>query len=246
MAAAAAGDIAAALAYQIKKEIAENYFGVRKTLEEEREDLITQMDQLLKAWEQDVLPYLARISYYLVNRESEEQFLILIHQEEWSDSLKAIQENRESREITAACSPGFALTVSGKYQQLVLALYREAGQKAGPLIETLNSLQKKAGLFNEELAEFQDRFNLLDILAFVKSIESKDDLKGVLGENTDLRAIPALERAMVIHPIDFTGEIHPRIRPLPPLADIKKSFEHLLTQTFHNHCSEVKNRLKKD
>jgi hypothetical protein len=242
---AAVGDIASALAYQIKKEIAENYFGGRKTLEEEREDLIKQMDRLSKAWVQEVLPYLARIFYYLVDQEAGKQFLAIIHQEEWLERLIAMQDNPAVHKVAATCSPGFALTAKGKLNKSVLALYQKAEQQSGPLIETWQTLIKKGRLFNEELADFQGRYNLLDILSFVRIIESTDDLKGVMGENTDPRAVPALEEAMVIHPVDFSRESHPLIHPLPALAKIKKPIAQLLSITFQDHCSEIEDRLKK-
>jgi hypothetical protein len=242
---AAVGDIASALAYQIKKEIAENYFGGRKALEEEREDLINQMDRLAKAWEQEVLPYLARIYYYLADQEAGKQFLVIIHQEEWLDRLIDIQDNPAVNHIVATCSPGFSLTARGKLNKSVLALYQKAEQKSGPLVETCQTLLKKGRLFNEELADFQGRYNLLDILSFVRTIESTDNLKGVMGENTDPRAVPALEEAMVIHPVDLSRESHPPIHPLPPFSKIKKPIAQLLSITFQDHCSEIEDRLKK-
>ena len=239
-----AGDISAALAYQVKKEIAENFFGTRKALEEEREDLIAQMVGLQKKWQREVLPFLERISFFLMDREAIRYFVGLIHQEACLQSLLAGTVKREDPSSVVFCSPAFAFTARGKYANLIFSLYREAEAKAGPLLQGLKGLLKRADLFNEELAAFQARFNWSDILAFIKNIENRNDLKGVLGENTDPRALPALEKTMVIKPLSFTRPGEHRLRALPPLKEIQKSLNYIINQTFQNHCPEIKKRLK--
>ncbi len=77
-----AGDIAAALAYQVKKEIAENYFGHRRELEEEREELLDQGKKIQKAWEQEVLAALRTIVALFPGPEKGRAFLALIGQED--------------------------------------------------------------------------------------------------------------------------------------------------------------------
>jgi hypothetical protein len=129
---------------------------------------------------------------------------------------------------------------------MILSLYRQAEAKARFLIQAYNLLLKKVDLFNEALAGFQARFNLSDILSFIKTIENQNDLKGVLGDNTDLQTLPALEKAMIIKSLRFGREGEPLIRPLPTLTEIQKSFNDLINETFQNHCPEIKKRLKEE
>jgi hypothetical protein len=200
---------------------------------------------LLKAWEEDILPILESILFYLVDEAAGKTFLNLIQQEDWSVSLKVPGEGQGKSAVAAYGSPSFALTARGKYKNRIKALYRTATGKADSLVQAFKALQKKGNLFNEELVQFQARFNLLDILSFIKSIESLDDLKGVLGENTDCRAIPALEKTMVLKPFTLSiGKAAAGIRILPPLAEIEKPLDDLIDQSFQNHCSEIKKRLR--
>jgi hypothetical protein len=238
------GDIAEALAYQIKKEIAENYFGTRKVLEEEREDLMVQISQLLKIWEKEVLSFLEGILYYLVDKESGKAFLRLIRQEAWRESSGALKESSPSKSIAALCLPAFALTTRGKYINLILSLYRKAEDQAGPLIQAFKALLTRVKMYNEELSEFQGRFNLLDILSFVKAMNNLDNLKGVLGDNSDPRAIPALEKTMVLKPIKLEEEVAFLIGPMPPLIEVQKPLRRLVGQAFQNHSAEIKKRLQ--
>jgi hypothetical protein len=238
------GDISAALAYQVKKEIAENFFGTRKALEEEREDLITQMGRLQKNWKGEVLPFLKRMVYFLVDRETGIQFVRLIQQEAWLGSLITSTEDQEAQPMAAHGTPALAFTAKGKYANLILSLYRNAEAKARSLIPAYSLLLKKADRFNEELAGFQARFNLADILSFIKSIENQNDLKGVLGDNSDLRTLPALEKAMVIKPLRFGKEEENLIQPLPLLTEIQKPLSNLISQAFQRHGLEIKKRLR--
>ncbi len=88
------GDISAALAYQVKKEIAENYFGSRKALEEERDDLARQEGILEKAWEQEVLSILTRIYLLFIREEEGRAFLNLIKREDLVESIKQGLKNQ--------------------------------------------------------------------------------------------------------------------------------------------------------
>lgn len=237
------GDIAAALAYQIKKEIAENYFGTRKILEEERQDLLLQGKKLQKIWEGEVLPLLDRIVQLLMGGQSGRAFGSFIGRGDLFETGEPVRQQQGTKPDPISCSPPFALTVRGKYKKLIVSLYQMAAAKEAFLMDKNKALQKRVDLFNEELARFQSSCNLLEVLSFIKSIENLDDLKGVLGNNSDPRTIPALEEKLMIRPLDLAGEGGGGVfRALPPLSEIKGSLERLIDQTFQTHCSEIKRR----
>jgi hypothetical protein len=187
---------------------------------------------------------LDKIIYYLVDEAAGKAFLRLIQLEEWSESIKTLRTNQGVRPDVTRGAPSFALTARGKYKNRITTLYRMAAQKSDSLLQAFKSLQKKGDLFNEELIRFQSRFNLMDILSFIKSIENLDDLKGVLGENTDYRAIPALEKTMVLKPFRLSLENAPIMMALPPLKEIQKSLDKLINQYFQKQCSEINKRLR--
>ncbi|MBI4764369.1 MAG: hypothetical protein HY787_07175 [Deltaproteobacteria bacterium] len=237
-------DISAALAYQVKKEIAENYFGTRKALEEEREDLLRERKKLEEVWTRGVLPHLIRICQTLVGQGESQAFLKLIQRE---DLLPRVQPDLKSPSddlSPAECAIPFALTAKGKFKKLVFSLYQSAKIKEDALWNTFRSHQKKVGLFNEDLAQFTSCYNLSDILSLVHSVENRDDLRGVLGENSDPRAIPLLEEKMILKSIDPGREEGAFLRPLPPLKEIQSPLKLLLDLAFQTHCSEIKKKLQ--
>lgn len=237
------GDIAAALAYQVKKEIAENYFGTRKGLEEEREDLLLQGKELQNSWDQDVLPLLDRIDQLLMGGQSGRAFWNLIGRGDLFAGRKPVQEGQGAKLKGFSCSPLFAMTVRGKYKKLIVTFYHMAEKRGASLFQKHHSLQKRVELFNEEVNRFQSSCNLLEILSFIKSLENLDDLKGILGNNSDPRTIPALEEKLLIKPLDLAREGGDVLPILPPLMEIQRPLEGLIDQTFQTHCSEIKKGL---
>jgi hypothetical protein len=237
-------DISAALAYQVKKEIAENYFGSLKVLEEERDDLTRQEGILEKVWEQEVLSVLTGI-YLLFTREEEGRaFLDLIKGENLIETIKQGLKDQGINPFPPSCPLPFTLTSKGKYKKLIFTLYQLAKTKGDALWNEFQTLQKKWRLFNEDLAKFNSSYNLSDILSLIHSLESRDDLKGVLGENTDPRAVPLLEEKMRLKPLGLGHEGEGFLRPLPPLKEIQRPLKLLIELTFYSHCPEIKKILR--
>lgn len=237
-------DISAALTYQVKKEIAENYFGSRKALEEEREELLHQGEKIEAEWSRKVLPALINIGHYLVGEAETRAFLKLIQREDLFPLVKQGLPDPGPDPSPTECAVPFALTAKGKFKKLVFSLYQSAKNQEDILEKTGRALQKKVDLFNEDLTQFNSGYNLSDILSFIHSLENRDDMKGVLGENRDPRAIPLLEEKMILRGIDQARGGKAFLRPLPSLKEIKNPLKLLLDLAFQSHCSEIKDQLQ--
>jgi hypothetical protein len=237
------GDIAAALAYQVKKEIAETYFGTRRELEEERENLISQAKKVQKAWNQEVQAPLVLIGELLLDPETAKSFLALVGQENLQPATPESPE-RTFSEAVASCPLPFVLTSRAKYQALIAQWYALAQQRNKPLLERAQALRGKVRLYNEDLAKFSAAFSLQEILAFIKAIEGSSELKGVLGENTDPRAVPELEKKMMLKSLDASGLGLAEVKPLPTLSLIREPLRALVKQAFLQNGEKIKSCLK--
>jgi hypothetical protein len=236
------GDISAALAYQVKKEIAENYFGSRKVLEEEREDLHRQEKKLQEGWGRTVLPNLVRICQSLVGADETRAFLKLIQRGDLQAIIQQELEAPADLPSPVECNHPFALTAKGKYKKMIYSLYESARAQGDELWNEFRSWQKKVSLYNEDLAKFTTCYNLSDILSLIHSFENRDDLKGILGENSDPRTVPLLEEKLILRPIKPGLEREALLRPLPPLKEIQKPLDLLLGLTFQAYCSDIKRK----
>ncbi len=238
------GDIAAALAYQVKKEIAENYFGTRRELEEEREDLIRQANRIQKAWVEEVQALLVLIGELLLDPETVKSFLALLGRERLPLGVPELPE-RTFCKAMEACPLSFALTSQAKYQALIAQLYGLAWERSQPVLEKVRALEKKVRLHNEDLAKFSLAYSLQEILAFIKAIEGSSALKGVLGENTDPRAVPELEKKLMLKSLDPSGLGLTEVKPLPKLSQIRESLRSLVKQAFRRNEEQIKSCLKR-
>lgn len=236
-------DISAALAYQVKKEIAENYFGSRKVLEEERDDLTRQERMLEKAWEQKVLSILTGIYLLFIREEEGRAFLDLVKRQDLIESIEQGLKEQGIKFSPLSCPLPFTLTAKGKYKKLIITLYQLARTNGDALWEEFQSLRKKVSLYNEELTHFTSCYNLSDILSLIHSFENRDDLKGVLGENTDPRAVPLLEEKLMLRPLALGHDGESLLRPLPATKEIQKPLKLLIDLTFQGHCPEIKKML---
>jgi hypothetical protein len=237
------GDIAAALAYQVKKEIAETFFGTRRELEEEREDLVSQGKRVQKAWIQEVQAPLVLIGELLLDPETANSFFALVGQENLHRAAPK-SPDRTFSEAVGRCPLPFALTSQAKYQALIAQWYALALQRSKPLLERAQALGKKVRLYNEDLAKFSATYSLTEILAFVKAIEGGGELKGVLGENTDPRAVPELEKKLMLRSLDASGLGLDGIKPLPALSRMREPLRTLVKQAFNRNEEQIKSCLR--
>jgi hypothetical protein len=238
------GDIAEALAYQLKKEVAENYFGTRKALEEEREELIRQIQDLEENWKKEIVPILGKIYEFFIGEKEGQAFLSLIRREDLLDLIKKVIRKQENHPPAVSCSVPFALRAIKKYRGVIVSLYHQVKMKEADLLEKFNSWKKKVLLFNEDLAKFESSYNLSDILSLAGNLESDDGQKGVLGENTDPRSVPLLEKKLILRPLVYSVEKITLFRSLPALDEIKKPLEDLIDQTFEDYGGKIKKILK--
>ncbi len=112
-------------------------------------------------------------------------------------------------------------------------------------MEKVRVLEKKVRLYNEDLSKFSLSYSLQEILAFIKAIEGSSELKGVLGENTDPRAVPELEKKMMIKALDPVGLGLSEVKPLPKLIQIREPLRALLKGAFRRNEEEIKSCLKR-
>ncbi|RPH90363.1 MAG: hypothetical protein EHM75_00720 [Desulfobacteraceae bacterium] len=156
--------------------------------------------------------------------------------------------DRPDRTFSAAveaCPLPFAFTSRAKYQSLIVRLYALARERSQPVLEKARDLNKQALLYNEALAKFSVSYSLQEILAFIKAIEGSSELKGVLGENTDPRAVPELEKKLRLKALDPSGLGLSEIKPLPKLSQIREPLRGLVKQAYRRNEEQIKSCLKR-
>jgi hypothetical protein len=103
---------------------------------------------------------------------------------------------------------------------------------------------KKVRFHNEDVLKFEASFNLMEILSFLKALEGADELKGVLGENLDPRAVPELEQKLRLKtmPALLPGGADPQA--LPEFKKIRKALRDLIDRSFAERSRWITNCLQ--
>ncbi len=173
-------DIASALAYQIKREIAERYFGARKSIEDRTEEVNRNVDYLLSFYERRLVPDLVRIYSILIKKAAIDSFLEIIgwegdppYYDEYVVESKTIRarliKDMEERGWTAFRRYYYRLLDS--YDQLFYDLKHYHAKR--------DELMDEAAELEEEITAFCREFDISEIMSFLNSLDSPDISAGI-------------------------------------------------------------------
>ncbi len=207
-------DLAKALAYQVKREIAERYFGVRKAIEEDRSVLDGQLDDLAAFHEQKIGPDLLRIYSVLVFPELIKRFLDAVGWKGMPYYDDYVVHSRTIRDRLFAGMEERGWTAFHRFRNRLFESYEKLYGDVIAYRDMVEEARDQAALVKEEIARFSGEFSLDDIIAFVKDLERREDLESVLGGNLSGGAISGLEERLGLEPVQ---DIEARIPPVPDL-----------------------------
>lgn len=228
-------DISQFLNYEIKKELADRYFGFRKLIEEDKKLLLHEIYLHNRTVGQRIVNGLNRMYILLRDEKLIQQFLELTGLEEkiyfdpyvlTSPTIRAqVFDGVKSRGLTAAGR--FKHLVMGTYDQLVLDVqeYREKYEK---LIESQETIE-------EEIKIFYRKNDIGTIMSFLRNMDGHSESGGVMQGTLDTGFSESMEKKLRISPpVQVALEI-PVITPLIPLSQIKKHLKKLAEQAFSLH-----------
>jgi hypothetical protein len=106
-----------------------------------------------------------------------------------------------------------ALTNRTKFRKLVMEAYRRLHKWVEKYREAYQNLEAECGALNKNIIAFRNKFDLLTILNFLKSLDVCElERKHFLGENFTAEELSSIDRKLYIH----TRSIEPFNLPPPP------------------------------
>ncbi|MBW1670815.1 MAG: hypothetical protein JRJ43_03100 [Deltaproteobacteria bacterium] len=232
-------DIGKALTYQIKKEIAERYFGYRKIIEEDRQALETMICDLCFLYEQKIGRDIARIYVLLQDLNLIDEFLRLTgwknrpffdqYTVESSTIMERLLENMELRGWLAYAK--FANLFLDSYEKLYLDMFEYR--------KKLDEVLEEAQVIDEEIRQFKEKFALEEIMNFLNTLDRRDDLASVLGENLPAGRAEDLSSRLELVPVGDLEKSLPKVPDLPPPDKVKSSLKDLANRVVKFHKEEV-------
>lgn len=227
-------DISKVLSYEIKKEMAERYFGFRKLIEEDTQDLHRQLQIQSRTNEQEVGHCLARLYILLGDEELIHEFLLLAGLEEqiFYDPYLLESPTLRARALAGIRARGF--TRAGRFKNLVLDSYELLVEKVEKYRERFDELEESLETIKEEIQLFYRKNDLGSIMHFFRSMDDHAN-EGPLYSDMRSGATEQLEKSLRIAPPSPIEQSLPVIPPLMPLRSVRKPLKRLAERAYLLH-----------
>lgn len=222
-------DITALLAFEVKKEMADRYFGFRKRIEDDTNAYTRRLEQSAQDLENKIGFTLLRI-YTLLRTESLiNSFISLVGLPRGLFYDRYIVESQTIHKRIFAGQEYRGLTRKRGIQIMFFDNYLQ-------LVEDIDSYRKTLEELNEELETIREEINLFyknndidSIMSFIRRLESPDStLLNTMRPNGSGSPEQGLSAKLRLHPPPSVSETLPAIPSIPPLKQVKKQLKILL------------------
>ncbi|MBW2466052.1 MAG: hypothetical protein JRF02_02010 [Deltaproteobacteria bacterium] len=227
------------MSIEIKKEIAERYFGFRKMIEEDNLDLVEKMKCQIAILEKRISFELIRIYILLQDDNLIQEFMKLTG---WEDKLFYEPYITESETIRKKVFRGIrirGLTRGGRFKNLVFDAYDRLTVHVEHYRANLEEIETSRETINEEIKLFYRKNDIGNIMGFLRSIESSCSSENTMGIRPDAGAADTFEDKMrIAGPPPIDPELVD-IPPLPTLPNIRKDLKKLVDKAFKLHRGKI-------
>jgi hypothetical protein len=229
-------DFANAIAYEVKQEIADRYFGFRTRIENQAKEYLAKIQATSKEFSLAIQLDLCRIQFLLQEPRLFRSFLQLIDLPlEEAINLCSRQAPPKGQELFIAMR-GEGFTRWRRFRGLAILVYRSLADNIATYRDIYLLLQEEHTEICMEIDKFQRQNNLSDILCFLRNLDSPDAEKlNFLHSNSALQCAKTLGHDLHIAPPAPVTEAMILLNLLPPLQQIKGQFTELLKQAFARH-----------
>ena len=222
------------LSYEIKKDIADRYFGFRKLIEEDKMALNEKISQHSLILEKRICFELVRIYILLTDEQLIDDFIALIG---WEEKLYYDPYLPESMTIRTRVFQGVkkrGLTRSGRFKNLLFDSYERLEIHIEQYREKLQELIESRELINEEINLFYRKHDIGNIMGFLRSLDANTGT-GSLGGGVEVGLDTAYEEKMRVKPPLPIEQQIPIIPPLVALTNIRKKLKKLGDKAYMLH-----------
>ena len=222
------GDISKALTYQVKKEIAERYFGTRRLIEHDMASINDLILLINKKYENKIGPGLVRIYSLLMDMDIIEKFLEFI---QWDghpflDNYVVESETIRKRLIEKLHSHGWLQKT--RFANLVFDSYRQLYRECQAIVDMEKEAVEELQVVKEELKLFKDKYSLEEIMTFVRNLDFQgQDMAKVMGGNITSFDPDELTKKMDLGNIETLEKQLPRIPVLPEPEALESELRNL-------------------
>ena len=225
-------DISKIMTYEIKKELADRYFGFRKLIEEDKKELAGAIRQQSITTEQSIVIDLARLYTILKKPELIEIFLQLTGLEEAIFYDEYMTSSPTIRAKVFAGVKARGLTRRGRFKNLFLGCYEMLVYHVDTYREKFGQLLEDRELIREEIEVFHRKNDIDSIMGFLRNLD--DPANQMMAGPTPILGDSLKKKMEVVSPEPVESFL-PIFPPLVPLPRIKRQMKKLAEQALVNH-----------
>lgn len=226
-------DISKVMTHEIRKEMAERYFGFRKLIEEDKEALAGAIHRQTLTIEQRVCVDLTRIYTILKDRTLIDRFLEISGLEEpiFYDEYVIDSPTIRARIFTGIKTRG--LTRSGRFTKLFLGCYELLVEHVERYREKFGELLEEREVISQEIEVFYRKNDIATILGFLRGLDGSGDER--LAGPVQPGAGQVLQDKMAVRPPGLVENYLPVLPPLTPMLQIRGELKKLAQEALKGH-----------
>ncbi len=226
-------DIDQMLSIEVKKEIADRYFGFRKLIEEDIQNYDDQVLSSTRRMEQKIGFDLVRLYILLKDGQLIHDFFQVAGLDERLFYDPYLTESPTIEKRVFAGREVHGLTRNSRFRNMGFDTYEDLCRHINGYRKNLQKLRLEQETISEEIKLFYQKNDLGTIMGFLRglggtSAHKAGDMEGGLTPNTG----ESLEKKMKVHPPRPVEDLLPDIPEIQPLAEVKSSLKAILDKAY--------------
>jgi hypothetical protein len=225
-------DFAQTLAFEVKKEIAERYFGFRKIIEEDSDDYQQEIISSTLVLETQIGFDLLRIYALLQKDQLIEEFYQLTKLGEvlFFDSYVASSPTIRKRLFEKKPIRGFFR--KSRFRNMFFDTYETLRDHVDSYRSRIAALAEEHEVIEEEIKIFYQRNDISGIMLFLRSLDGDGTTSGTMSGALDSGGTISMEEKMRLHAPQPVEKFLPILEAIPAPATIRSKLKALVNKAY--------------
>lgn len=228
-------DITKILAFEVKKEMADRYFGFRKRIEDDTKAYIAKLAASSLELENRIGYDLIRLYILLQQEDLIREFLDLVKlpQELFYDPYTISSPTIRKRLFAGLKCHGFSRR--GRFRKMFMALYASLAKALDDYRTTRNDLIEEQQTIKEEIKIFYRKNDIDGIMNFIRRLDGPEQgTANLMQTATPLTSEQQFSSTMRLSPPVAAEESLPQLPPLPSPDAIQPALDHLINRAYQH------------
>ncbi len=226
-------DITKALAYEIKQDIANRYFGFRKRIETESSQYLEKIQAGDEKYAAGIKAEMHRMHCLFGRDELFRSFVTFTKLPNTIDWYHTDPQSPSHWRLLFGNLKGGGLTRRRRYRNLVYKVYKLLADKIAEYQTVFIELVEEHEDICREIDLFYRKNDLSGILNFLREIDNPDSVRSeILQTDNTILASQSMEKELrIMPPPSVTTSMH-SLTLLPPLDAAKETLDRLITEAY--------------